>query len=47
MELVEGGTAFFDAECDVGGRAATTVAANTSASGSMARMRVAVFMDFS
>jgi hypothetical protein len=47
MELDGDTLAFFDAECDVGGLAAPTVAAKTSASGSIARLRIPGFIDFS
>jgi hypothetical protein len=47
MELDVETFAFFDAECDVGGLAAPTVAAKTSASGSIARLRIPGFMDIS
>jgi hypothetical protein len=47
MELDGDTLAFFDAECDVGGLAAPTVAANNIASGSSARLRIPVFMNFS
>jgi hypothetical protein len=46
MELDGDTTAFFDDEC-VGGLAAPTVAAKTSASGSIAVRRIPGFMDFS